>query len=244
MTVEARSQGAFDSHWKDVERAGAGDWTPDAADGVRRFFKEHLQPGMSVLEIGCGSGTGLADLVKERRVRGFGIDISAAASRLSVRSAGAKGVDATIATMSALQLGYKDGTFDALYSVGVLEHFRDPAPFLAETGRVIKVGGLMMVDVPQRWNLYTLYKKGLMALNRWPPGWETEFSGPELRGLLSGAGFTHLATMYHGPFLYPHLRHLIRKRARPLISAYDAIGKAVSSPRNQFVTVVGRKRTG
>lgn len=80
-------------------------------------------------------------------------------------------------------MSFADETFDVVFSQGVLEHFRDPDPVIAEQVRVMKKTGVLIVDVPQTYNPYTLFKKIRMWQGRWPYGWETQYSLPSLRKL-------------------------------------------------------------
>ena len=80
----------------------------------------------------------------------------------------------------AFHLPFPDGTFDAVFHQGVLEHFSNPAAFLAENFRVTAPGGLLVVDVPQRWHPWTLLKRAALRVDRWFAGWETEYSIDEL----------------------------------------------------------------
>ena len=237
MHVEVRSQQAFDAHWA---RGGAvvedQSWRPADGDGVRAFHRAYLRPGQRVLELGAGSGASLHHIQSEYGVDAVGVDLSLHACRALNRIAAG-------CAMDAFRLGFKAGSFDAVYSVGLFEHFQpvNLSALMRESVRVTRPGGVVMVDVPYAWNLYTVYKRSLMALRRWGPGWEREFQRRELRGLFRSVGLVVESTTLHGPFLHPHLRPLVAKRAKSLLPAYDAVGRVVPSPRNQFVTVVGRK---
>jgi SAM-dependent methyltransferase len=55
-------------------------------------------------------------------------------------------------------------TYDAVYSVGLLEHFEDPAPVIQESLRILKPGGLMFhVIVPAVPNSRAYFAKALLA---------------------------------------------------------------------------------
>jgi len=99
----------------------------------------------------------------------------------------------------AFHLPFADASFDLVFHQGLLEHFRDPAPIIAENVRVLIPGGLLLVDVPQRWHIYTLGKRILIALNRWFAGWERSFSIRELEALLRDAGLELLSSYASWP---------------------------------------------
>jgi len=87
---------------------------------------------------------------------------------------------------------FRDGAIDISFHQGLLEHFRDPLPLLAENARITRSGGRVLVDVPQTFHLYTVMKKLLILVNRWFAGWETQFTVPQLERLVreSGLDFT------------------------------------------------------
>jgi SAM-dependent methyltransferase len=105
----------------------------------------------------------------------------------------------------ALRMPFRDGTFDAVFHQGLLEHFRDPMPLLRENVRSLKKDGMLLVDVPQRWHLYTAVKHALIAAGRWFAGWETEFSIGELSQLMTRAGVR--VTRRYGAWMVPGLAY-------------------------------------
>ena len=81
---------------------------------------------------------------------------------------------------NAFSLPFPDASFDLVFHQGLLEHFRQKEAnnLLKENIRVLKSGGLLLVDVPQRYHIYTVMKHILIALDKWFAGWEREFSIP------------------------------------------------------------------
>lgn len=75
-------------------------------------------------------------------------------------------------------------SFDLVFSVGVIEHFKDPIPIIKEQTRVLKKGGFLIIDVPQKYNLYTIVKHMRMKLRIFPFGWETEYSVSDLKEIV------------------------------------------------------------
>jgi len=107
----------------------------------------------------------------------------------------------TIVCGDALSLPLCSDSFDLVFHQGLLEHFRRPELLLAENFRILKPGGYVLVDVPQRFHYYTLAKHALMLVGKWFAGWETEFSAGELARLIEEQGF-QVQGMY-GHNLYP-----------------------------------------
>jgi SAM-dependent methyltransferase len=153
--------------------------------------------GKRVLEVGAGTGRDSLALAK-RGARVVTVDYSDQSLRLTH---GVAGSQLDIACGDALALPFADASFDIVFHQGLLEHFRAPLDLLRENHRVLKPGGHLLVDVPQRWHYYTLMKHALMAVNRWFAGWETEFSARELSGLLRRAGFEVVGE--YGSNLFP-----------------------------------------
>lgn len=84
-----------------------------------------------VLEVGAGSGL-LQDVVE----RYTGIDVSSRAGRFFHKP---------FVEGSATQLPFRDGTFDAVWSIWVLEHVSNPEQALTEIRRVVKDGGYILL---------------------------------------------------------------------------------------------------
>lgn len=93
-----------------------------------------------------------------------------------------------------------DNSIDIVFHQGFLEHFVDPNPFLTEQHRILKKGGILVVDVPQKFTTYTLKKHWQMRQGKWFAGWETEFSIGQLEGLLRRNGFRVLRSYGWGYF--------------------------------------------
>jgi SAM-dependent methyltransferase len=141
--------------------------------------------GKRILEVGAGTGRDSLELAG-RGADVWTVDFSDQSLRLIRQAAGER---VRIVCGDALSLPFADACFDVVFHQGLLEHFRAPLELLRENHRVLKPGGYLLVDVPQRYHYYTLMKHALMAVDRWFAGWETEFSPGQLRALLEQAGF-------------------------------------------------------
>lgn len=169
---------------------------------VEQILAEGSVRGRRVLEVGAGSGRDSVTLSAEG-ASAVVLDYSQASLEVARGVAARSGQRIHCVRADGLRLPFRDGTFDVVFHQGLLEHFRDPMPLLRENARVLGRQGLLLVDVPQRYHLYTIAKHVLIALGRWFAGWETEFSIGELTGLLEAAGLR--VTRRYGRWMIPGL---------------------------------------
>jgi len=99
---------------------------------VEKFVADAHMSGAHVLEVGSGAGA-LQDVVQDYT----GLDISATArSRYHKRFVQA----------DARAIPFPDGEFDLVWTIWVLEHVPNPEQALREMRRVLKPGGLLVLD--------------------------------------------------------------------------------------------------
>ena len=140
---------------------------------VRQILKLGVE---RALEVGAGSGRDV-EALHAQGLRILYSDFSAAAVRAFV----ARCPTIPACQVDATRMPFPDGSFELVYSLGLLEHFDLDvrAQIIAEHFRV--ASRYVLIDVPQRWAPACAIKKTLMAVGRWPYGWETEYS---YRGLI------------------------------------------------------------
>ena len=104
-----------------------------------------LEPGMRVLDFGCGPGTisvGLAQAVDPGEVNG--LDVEESQINLARAAAEAGGHDnATFHVGDVTDLPFDDNSFDIAHCHAVLMHLPDTSKTLSEVKRILKPGGII-----------------------------------------------------------------------------------------------------
>ena len=101
-----------------------------------------LEPGMRLLEVGCGVGAVLAVLGQEfSGISLFGVDIEPKQLEFARRHLERSGVEATLQEADALALPFGDESFDHVWMMWFLEHLADPQAALREARRVLVPAG-------------------------------------------------------------------------------------------------------
>jgi SAM-dependent methyltransferase len=191
--------------------AGVGERFPDLggaastayyAANEQRLFREHLGPleGLSILK------TDLWDEAKNTRIlawahaqgaRTYGVDISAPTVDLAREAFAALPSVAPFGAVVAdvRDLPFRNDSFDAVYSMGTIEHFDETERAIAEIARVLKPGGPAIVGVPNRHDpfLRPLLAMILQAVGLYGYGYEKSYSRRGLRRLLEDAGLEVVA---------------------------------------------------
>lgn len=151
-----------------------------------------------ILEAGCGTGIMSYLLSENKDVEAYGVDISEKsidlAQKIGIHFKGK--VNFSVADVRHLE--FEDRYFDIVFSQGLLEHFKNPLQVIAEESRVLRKNGILIIDVPQKYNLYTYRKHIKMKKGIWPWGWETEFSFRQLKKMGDSAGMIVIGVRGYG----------------------------------------------
>ena len=131
----------------------------------------------NVIELGGGSGNDIIEL------NNHGLDVVYSDNSLVAIDKFKKKTNNKIKTIKIDVLGplpYKSNSFDLVYSLGLLEHFNknQRKHIIREMFRISK--RYVLIDVPQKYSLFTPVKKLLTLTGKWKYGWETEFSYGQL----------------------------------------------------------------
>lgn len=135
-----------------------------------------------VLELGCGTGIDI-NVIKERNecIKAFGADISFKSIQIGLKVSGEfdNRIDFFVSDVRKIPL--KDNFVDIVFSQGLIEHFANPQEVVKEQMRILRNGGILIVNVPQKYTGYTIMKKRQMRKGKWQLGWEIEFSYNDLK---------------------------------------------------------------
>jgi ubiquinone/menaquinone biosynthesis C-methylase UbiE len=213
MAVRESRKEHWETFWQDKQEVGE---VYSNAGRVREQLERVIDlRGKRVLEIGAGTGRDSFPLVAAG-AEVTQLDYAENSLRLLKRVSADERVPVHIVGGDTFALPFRDATFDVVFHQGLLEHFRhdDAHRLLVENVRVLKPGGLLLVDVPQRYHLYTVVKHLLIAMDRWFAGWERSFSVGELTGVLRSIGLqpVHRYGVWMSPsFFYRATREVLKK---------------------------------
>lgn len=192
--------------------AGVGERFPDLggaasteyyADNERRLFADHFPAldGLRILKTDLwdeAKNTRILAWAGEQGARAYGIDISAPTltqARAAFHGGPGGPRDLAGAVADVRDLPFRDDSFDAIYSMGTIEHFDETERAVAEMARVLKPGGRAIVGVPNRRDpfLRPVFATALQAVGLYGYGYEKSYSRPALRRMLERAGLRVVA---------------------------------------------------
>jgi arsenite methyltransferase len=171
----------------------------------RRLVQEALaaQPGERVLDMGCGPGFYVAELLDQVGTEGWVTGVDTEPAMLAVAAKRTAGRDnVAFYEANATKLPVPDGMFDAAVSAQVLEYVQDVTAALAEMHRALRPGGRVVVwDVD--WATVSWHTADHARMRRMLDAWDRHLTHPSLPQTLAPrlreAGFADV-TMHGHPF--------------------------------------------
>lgn len=121
-------------------------------DAFTAFLEETLapRPGNRILDVGCGEGLAEVEIGRLHisQLRLFGIDLAASKVAAARQETLSHNQRVGFAAADACRLPFKDGAFDSIYSVAVLQHVEHPDMAVAEFARVTTAKGRVLAVEP------------------------------------------------------------------------------------------------
>ncbi|MCK5588432.1 MAG: class I SAM-dependent methyltransferase [Candidatus Lokiarchaeota archaeon] len=134
-----------------------------------RFARKRIK-GL-ILEVGCGTAQcSLKIIAKGTDI--IGADFSSSALQVAKKYSASNKLIKFVVT-DAFNLPFNENTFNAVWSVGLLEHFETPSLALTEMRRVVKPEGKVIAIVPYKYGPLGMLNYGFQKLGKeWI--WEEE----------------------------------------------------------------------
>lgn len=160
------------------------------ANGVQ-VAREARRP--HVLDAGCGTG-GLILRLRQRHPDWTfaGIDFMPIACELARKRCGPE-VDVRVASITALP--FADGSFDAVVSADVVCQVETPQVAAAEFFRVLRPGGIVVINVPAYMWMWSYHDDSCQTKHR--------YTRAEIDALLRDAGFSAHRTTHWNALPFP-----------------------------------------
>lgn len=121
---------------------------------MQRLLRPHVQPGMRVLELGCAPGKILAWVAAALGAEVSGLDYSERGITWSRTLFGALRIPADLRCEDVFKTSFTAGSFDVVYSAGLIEHFDDPRGIVRTHIELAKPGGKTIIAIPDYSGLY------------------------------------------------------------------------------------------
>lgn len=211
--------------------------------GVQELVAPLIQPGTTLLDLGCGTGDLLPFCIR-KGASYCGVDLSAKMIQRAEDLYGdeVKEGKARFLVDDCENLQFGDGEFDGVLAVGLLEYLPDPAACLQEIARVLKNGGFCLVTVPYKdcidsklrsalkplaLRLFPIYAKfHKLALVGMSDVKHYSYNEAELGSLLKKKGFRNVAERFTNFHVIPYpLNHLLPQLYMRLSERIDLGGR-------------------
>lgn len=112
--------------------------------------------GATILSSGCGSGGDIAEFLAQGAAAVHGIEVDSELIELAKkRFVGDERTERiSLKTYDGNRLPYAPNSFDIVFSLHVIEHTKNVGLYLSEIFRVLKLGGILFLDLPNRYYKY------------------------------------------------------------------------------------------
>jgi len=149
----------------------------DTSKRVRIVFDELLPESLSgklLLDAGCGTGW-FSKKAAQRGANVVSLDLG-----VGLLKETAKKVDSLLVAGTAMNLCFRDHTFDVVVSSEMLEHTSDPRISFRELARVVKPNGLFVLTTPNKVWHFSVVLANALNIRRYK-GYENWVGWPDLQ---------------------------------------------------------------
>lgn len=162
-----------------------------------------LQPGMCLLDLGCGAGLFLGWLAVQMEIKCYGFDLSLN----SLHSAREANTTVRLTLGDAELLPYKDNSFDRVSCNGAAHHLLDLRSALNEIHRVLVPGGILVMYEPNANLLTNAVRRVFLSTDKYESpadlAHKDEFTPATVYATLQETGFTNIKTSLCDFLAYP-----------------------------------------
>jgi 2-polyprenyl-3-methyl-5-hydroxy-6-metoxy-1,4-benzoquinol methylase len=200
------------------EEAAGGDHYIDRAsrENAVEQLRRWLRPTSAIImDIGCSSGFLLTLL---RRRFPDCVIVGADCVRGPLERLSKKMPDTPLLQFDLSTCPLSDRSFDGLVLLNVLEHIEDDVAAARQVQRILKPGGIAVIEVPAGPHLYDVYDRELLHFRR--------YRMADLLELLRASGLDIVERSHLGFFLYPAFR-MAKTRNRKYLDASPEIRREV-----------------
>lgn len=186
------------------------DWIRASQKEKTDFVSACELKGGTVLDVGCGAGFFLRAL-DQNKWKCFGVETGQAAATAAARALG----EGHIFRGTLIESACADAAFDLVTFWSALEHTNEPRTYLIETRRIIKLGGSLIIQVPNAASYQArMFDGDWFALDA--PRHRYHFTIQTLSSLLSETGFRLYRTTL---FSKAHNAHALRQSLKTKLLA-------------------------
>jgi 2-polyprenyl-3-methyl-5-hydroxy-6-metoxy-1,4-benzoquinol methylase len=156
-------------HWDEVHACPPRNRLPSSLGvslrNAARILRPEISPGTRVFEIGFAPGKLLAWISKRLEAEVAGVDFSSRGFAAAKGLFAALSLSGDLRNESVFETSFADASFDVVYSLGVIEHFRDPRPIVRRHVELARPGGVVIIAVPNYRGIYGRIQSVLDAPN-------------------------------------------------------------------------------
>jgi 2-polyprenyl-3-methyl-5-hydroxy-6-metoxy-1,4-benzoquinol methylase len=121
---------------------------------LQQLLSRRVKPGMRFLEIGCAPGKLLSWVAKRLRATVSGLDYSQRGMAYARQLFEHLGIPGDLRCEDLFATTFAPGSFDVVFSAGLIEHFEDPHQIVARHVDLLKPGGMAIISIPHFGGVY------------------------------------------------------------------------------------------